>query len=268
MIIAADNLHVINPAVADALAHCKPEPLQDLVLRCERAGAQVVDINSGPLKKKPQKQFAFLVETVQEVTKMPLMLDTTNPKALEAGLQVCRQKAIINGFSLEPAKLEHILPLAKRYDVDIIGYLFGPHSQIPVEEEEMMALAVALFEAYTAADLDPARLIIDPVITPLAWDSGLRHNRSVLSVVQNLADLLDAPVRTIAGLSNLATGAMAVNRKIAIEQAYLPMLAAAGLDMVLLNVFHGLTVQTARACDALLGRKIFSWAGIAVDPAQ
>jgi len=260
MRIVADNLHVINPAIAGALASFAPEPIQDLVRRCEQAGAQVIDINSGPLKREPRKQFVFLVEAVQAVTALPLMLDTTNPEALEAGLRVCRQKAIINGFSLEPAKLEHILPLAKQYDAEIIGYLLGPQSQVPIEEEEMMALAVALFEAYTKAGLDPDRLIIDPVVAPLAWDSGRRHNQSVLSLVQNLSDLLGAPVRTIAGLSNLATGAMPLNRKVAIEQAYLPMLAAAGLDMVLLNVFHGPTVQTARTCATLLGDKIFTWA--------
>ena len=80
---------------------------------------------------------------------------------------------------------------------------------------------------------------------------------------RNLADLLDAPVRTIAGLSNLAAGAIPINRKIALEQAFLPMLAAAGLDMVLLNIFHRPTVQMARTCDALLGDTIFTWVEIA-----
>jgi 5-methyltetrahydrofolate corrinoid/iron sulfur protein methyltransferase len=47
------------------------------------------------------------------------------------------------------------------------------------------------------------------------------------------------------------------------QNAYLPMLAAAGLDMVLLNVFHAPVVQTARACSALLDDKAFSWAQIA-----
>jgi len=263
MRIAADNLHVINPAIADALACFTPEPIQDLVRRCEQAGAQIIDINSGPLKREPQKRITFLVEAVQAVTTLPLMLDTTNPKALEAGLRACRQKAIINGFSLEPVKLEHILPLAKKYDVEIIGYLLNPQSQVPIEEEEMMALAVALFEFYTKAGLDPNRLIIDPIVAPLVWDKGHRHNQSVLSLVRNLTDLLGTPVRTIAGLSNLATGAMPVKRKIALEQAYLPMLAAAGLDMALLNIFHGPTIQIAQTCNALLGDKIFTWAEIA-----
>ncbi len=259
MILVADNLHVVNPAVAGAITRLDPEPITRLVNRCIKAGAQAIDINSGPLNKLPEKYFTFLVEAVQSITDLPLVLDTANPAALAAGLKCCRNRAIINGFSLEPHKLETILPLAQDFDVDIIGYLLGPQSQVPVNEEEMMTLAVDLFGAFSAAGMPPERLIVDPVITPLTWDSGIRHNRAVLIVIQRLADLFGAPVRTIAGLSNLASGPMDISRKIQIEQAFLPMLAAAGLDYVLLNIFHGATVQTAALCDALLGEKPFAW---------
>jgi 5-methyltetrahydrofolate corrinoid/iron sulfur protein methyltransferase len=74
-----------------------------------------------------------------------------------------------------------------------------------------------------------------------------------------LPDLLGAPVRTIAGISNLASGPVPQARKIALEKAFLPMLAAAGLDMALLNVRHAPTVHTAGLCNALLGERVFAW---------
>lgn len=259
MQIVADNLHVIQPAIAQAVADLDPEPIEKMVQQCVKAGAQAIDINSGPLQKAPEKRFSFLVETVQAQTDLPLMLDTTNPRALEAGLQHCRPKAVINGFSMEPSKLDHILPLAKQYDTPIIGYLLDAHSRVPTEADDLMTLAVTLFETYASAGLDPEKLIIDPIVAPLSWDNGARHNRGVLSLIGNLSDLLGRPVRTIAGLSNLASGAMPKQRKIALEQAYLPMLAHAGLDMVLLNVFHEPTVETARVCDMLLKDKVVAW---------
>lgn len=261
MMIVADNLHVVNPTVAKAVADLDPGPIHQLVSRCESAGAQAIDINSGPLARSPEKHFTFLVETVQNATKLPLVLDTTNPVAMEAGLKVCRSRPVINGFSLEPAKLEKMLPLAVAYDADIIGYLLGPDSQVPIEADEMMTVAVELFEAYTASRLDVDRLIIDPVIAPVSWDNGIRHNQAVLSLLRSLPDLLGGPVRTIAGVSNLASGPMPTSRKIELEQTYLPMLAAAGLDMALLNVLHQPTVQTLKTCDALLGRTILAWDG-------
>lgn len=259
--IVADNLHVINPTVAKAVAEMNPGPIIDVVTACEKAGAQAIDINSGPLPKFPGKHFTFLVETVQGASDLPLILDTTNPIALAAGLGVCRNASIINGFSLEQHKLNNILPLAADHNADIIGYLLGPNSEVPIEAEEMMATAVAVFEASTKAGLPPERLIIDPVIAPLSWDNGLRHNQAVLSVIQQLPDLLGTPVRTIAGISNLVTGPVPTQRKIELEKAFVPMLAANGLDMALLNVFHEATVQMVRTCNALLGEMVFAWPG-------
>lgn len=259
MLIVADNLHIVNPVIADAVSRRDPKPIRELVRRCQKLGAQAIDINSGPLPKDPEGYFSFLVESVQEATHLPLVLDTTNPAALAAGLKICRRPVMVNGFSLEPAKLERILPLAAEYDVDIIGYLLGPGSQVPVEHEALMALAVELYEAFRQTGLSPERLVIDPVIAPLSWDNGIRHNQAVVKVIQSLPDLLGVPVRTIAGISNLASGPIPTARKIELEQVFLPMLAAAGLDMALMNVLHAPTVKTAELCDGLLGDKVFSW---------
>lgn len=262
MIIVADNLHPVNRSVAGAISDLNPMPIQDMVRRCLQAGAQLIDINSGPLPKSPARHFSFLVEAVQSVTSFPLILDTTNPIALEAGLKACRNPAIINGFSLEPYKIERILPLAVRYEADIIGYLLGPRSEVPVDAEEMMAMAVELYQIFLNSGLTHKRLIIDPVIAPVSWDNGIRHNQAVLSLIRNLPDLLGLPVRTIAGISNLGSGPMPKQRKIELEQAFLPMLAAAGLDMALINVHHTASVQTARMCATLLGEKVFAWTGV------
>jgi len=85
------------------------------------------------------------VDAVQSVTQVPPILDTTNAKALEAGLRISRNRIIINGFYLEPAKLEHILPLAKQFDTDIIGYLLYPNSHVPADALERMEIALELF---------------------------------------------------------------------------------------------------------------------------
>jgi len=260
MLIVADNLNILDPEIARAVDTENPEPIQRCVRRCIDSGARAIDINSGPLLRRPEQDFTFLVEAVQAVTTLPLFLDTANPGAIEAGLAVCRNPAVINGFSLEPAKLEEILPLSVAYDTDIIGYLLDVRSRVPMERDEMMATAVALFGAYRESGGDPSRLIIDPVITPLSWEDGIRRNRSVIHLIRSLSDLLGESVRTVAGLSNLATGPIPDEKKAAVETAFLPMLAAAGLDMVLMNVHRRNTVQTAKAVNAMMGDGVFSWA--------
>ena len=259
MLLVADNLQITNGIIEKAVKNLDPKPIQEMVKKCEAARADAIDINSGPLSRDPEKKMAFMVESVQEVTAWPVLLDTTNPKALKAGLEVSKNKTIINGFSLEPAKLEFILPLAEKYDVDIIGYLLYPNSHVPHDESERLNIAVELYGEFQKAGIDNERLIIDPVVAPVMWENGNIQDMEILSVIRNLPDLLGFPVRTIAGISNLTTGAGPKDKKLLLERTYVPMLAAAGLSMALMNISHQDTVQVARACNSLQSRNIFTW---------
>lgn len=265
MLLIADNLNVINPAIATAIDQLKSEPIQKRIKIYEEAGAQAIDINSGPLTRDPDKKMSFLVEAVQSATRLPLLLDTSNPNAVEAGLKTAQNQAVpptINGFSLEPQKLEQILPLAKKYHANIIGYLLTPDSQVPADEADCISVALELYEKFQAAGLANDQLIIDPVVAPVIWENGVRHNQNVVSVIRNLPDILGFDVKTIAGISNLTTGKIPPGKKLLMEEAFLPVLAGSGLSMALLNVFHTRTLQIARACEAMLGNGVFSWANL------
>jgi len=178
---------------------------------------------------------------------------------LAAGLAACKNPVIINGFSLEPQKIETILPLAKTFDADIVGFLLDTRSRVPVDLPDCLEVAGSLLAAAENAGVDLGRLIIDPVIAPLMWENGVQHNRSVIEVVGMLPDLLGFPVRTIAGLSNLTTGPGPKEKKRAAEAAFLALLAGAGLCLALVNIFHDRTTACAGACDRLLQSDIFSW---------
>ncbi len=259
MILLADNLQITDTIIQKAIDEMNPIPIQELVRECETAGAEAIDINSGPLPGDYKKKMSFLVETVQEVTSLPVLLDTANPGALEAGLNTNKKTAIINGFSLEPSKIEAILPLAKKFDVDIIGYLLYPNGHVPPDATERMNVAVELYKVFQGTGIDRGHLIIDPVVVPLTWQNGSFQATEILSVITHLPDLLGFSVKTIAGISNLTTGKGNRDKKRLMERAYLPMLAASGLNMALLNIFHKETVRTARACRSINSEKVFAW---------
>ena len=261
MILVADNLQITRPIVERAIGKLQSKPIQDLVLACRNAGAQMIDINAGPLDRDGAQKMAFLVTIIQEVCDLPIVLDTANHLAIEAGLQAARNRVIINGFSLEPHKVENILPLAKKYDADIIGYLLTPEGQVLRNADERLQVAVELLGEFQKAGLDRKRLIIDPLVVPVIWQDGHLQAREVLQTIINLPDVFGHEIRTIAGLSNLTAGSAGQSKRLLLEQTYLSMLAAAGLDMVLLNILHTDTVAAAKASDALIGQKPFAWEG-------
>ena len=243
-----------------------PRPIQDLVFLMEKNGAQAIDINPGPLKREPASKMKFMVETVQDVTQLPLVLDTANPIAMEAGLSVCKNNSIINGFSLVQKKIDTILPLAKKFDTAIMGYLLLPDGHVPQSLDDRLTIAIQLFQAYEDQGFDPGKLIIDPVLVPVMWQNGIVQAKEIVDVIYHLPDVLGYPVQTVIGLSNLTSGLLGSikgqgyqKEKLLLERTYLSMLASSGLSMVLMNIFHTETVAVAKACHIIMNQSVFSW---------
>jgi 5-methyltetrahydrofolate corrinoid/iron sulfur protein methyltransferase len=259
MKIIADNIQVTHSKISRAIEDRDPVPIQELVKKAELKGAEAIDINSGPLSRNGEEKMIFLVNSIQDVSDLPLLIDTVNARAIKASLLANRKTVIINGFSLEPEKLKHILPLAKEFDVDIVGYLLYPSGQVPPDSESRLNVAVDLYNAFLKSGAAKEHLIIDPVMVPVMWQQGNQQARDVLSVIQSLPDILGFPVRTIAALSNLTTGTTSRENKMLLERTYLPMLAAGGLSMLMLNIFHAETIRTARVCASITGNDVFTW---------
>jgi len=130
---------------------------------------------------------------------------------------------------------------------------------VPKDEAGRFEIALELFDKAAAAGVAEERIIIDPVVPPLAWEDGIVQARAVLNVIRTLPDILGFPVRTIAGISNLTTGAKDKNKKNLMEQSYVAMLAGAGLTYALLDILNDETVAAAKAARILTQEDIFSW---------
>ena len=147
LIIAADNLNILNPAVAQALDALDPQPLQELARRCEQAGANLIDINPGFLPPRRHDRMAFMVEAVQQVTSLRLILDSPDARVLARGLAVAHQPPILNACTLEPDKLREILPLAAAHQTDLVLLLLDARSFPAAGLEGKITLALELRDA-------------------------------------------------------------------------------------------------------------------------
>ncbi len=262
MELVADTIRITRPGVARALEDRNPTPIAEMALRAVAAGATALDINAGPLTRRAREGMHFLVDAVSAVTPLPLFIDTTNPEAMAAGLERGPNPKIINGISLEPEKLERILPLAVKHQVPVVGFLLDEKSRVGQNREERLEMAAELEARCYEAGLDPDCIIFDPVVPPLAWDNGLAQAREVVETLILLPQMLGRSVKTIAGISNLTTGGPDPDRRQLLESTYLSMLAGAGLTHALMDTDHAGTVDVAAACRLLKGDGIFSWASV------
>ncbi|NQS99463.1 MAG: dihydropteroate synthase, partial [Candidatus Omnitrophica bacterium] len=110
MLAIGERINGMFKDVGQAIARKDKAVIQDLAKRQVAAGAGMLDVNVGPAAADAVAAMQWLVETIQEVTDAPLVLDSTKASAIEAGLKLVKKKAIINSTTAAQKKLDLLLP--------------------------------------------------------------------------------------------------------------------------------------------------------------
>jgi 5-methyltetrahydrofolate corrinoid/iron sulfur protein methyltransferase len=187
------------------------------------------------------------VDVVQEVTMLPIILDSPSARVLARGLAVCKTKPILSALTLEERKLAEILPLAVEHQTDLVVLLLDERSFPPPTAEGKIALAVELRERAVAAGLPEEKLIFDPVVPNLSWPDAWPQTGEVVKTIRWLAggQVFGEPVKTMAGISNLRSG-LRKQYPMQVETTLLVMLAGAGLDIALADALKPELTETIR----------------------
>ena len=204
MKLIGENLNIMSVKYGAALKAREAKPLQDLAIEQAKAGMDYIDLNIGPAGKTGVELMNWLVPVIEEVVDIPLALDTSNVKAIEAGLKACKKnRPLINSIMVRPERMEALLPLAAEHDAEFVGLLWGPEG-MPRDENERGALCAELvFKATGEFDINPERIYVDPIQTPVNVQQI--QIMSVLEFMKMFADIAPGCRSTI-GLSNVSNG--------------------------------------------------------------
>lgn len=241
MILIGENINVMSKTIGPALKDRTPKPIQDLARAEVEAGVDYLDLNIGPARKQGDELMRWVVTTVQEVTNQPLSLDTTNTVAMEAGLRVCKSRALINSISLQPARLEQGLPLVKNYNADMIGLLWGVEG-MPRDANERCMLAVDLVYKANEAGIPGSSIWIDPIASPVSVE--INQVKACVEFMSMLKDIAPECKSTV-GLSNISNGTPNHLRP-QLNRTYLIMLMRYGLYSAIVDAFDEELVKIAR----------------------
>lgn len=206
--------------------------IQELAVRQVEKGANMLDLNIGPQRKTGVEVMRWMVNTVQEVVDVPLSLDTTNAAAIEAGLQLCRHKPLINSTDTTQARLEAMMPLAARYGANIIALTLG-EAGLPSTADARIELAVEkILPVASEHGVPIENIYLDPLV--LTVNGSQDQAMHTIAAVRFFKQLSDPPPMTTCGLSNVSNGAPRENRPL-INRVYLVMMLAAGIDSAIVD---------------------------------
>ncbi|MFC1987720.1 dihydropteroate synthase [Chloroflexota bacterium] len=241
MVLIGESINIMSKTLGPAMRERNPKPIQEMAKAEAEAGADYLDINIGPARKAGDELMAWVVNTVQEVSDLPLSLDTTNPVAMEAGLKACKSKALINSISLQPDRLEAELPLVGRYKASMIGLLWGIEG-MPRDANERCMHTVDLVYKSNEMGIPNEDIWIDPIASPVSVE--INQVKACVEFMSMLGDIATGCKSTV-GLSNISNGAPAHLRP-QLNRTYLIMLMRYGLYSAIVDVFDTELVKIAR----------------------
>jgi len=240
MILIAENINVMSKTIGPAMKERNPKPIQELAKTEVETGVDYLDLNIGPARKAGDELMTWVVNTVQEVTDLPLSLDTTNPVAIEAGLKVHKGKALINSISL--ARMDEELPLVKKYDAYMIGLLWGREG-MPRDANERGMIAAELMYKADEMGISNEDIWFDPIVTP-AVNVDTNQVKPCLEFMSMLGDIAPGSKSTV-GLSNISNGTPTHLRPY-LNRTYLMMLLKYGLHSAIVDAFDSELIKIAK----------------------
>jgi cobalamin-dependent methionine synthase I len=227
MVIIGENIHVIAQAVSTAIKERNAKVIQGLARAQTEAGAAYIDLNVGPMKKDTEETMQWLVSTVQEVTDLPLSIDTMNPVAMEAGLKHCKKRPLLNSASGKTDSKENMLPLAKKYNCDVVVSVMTDKGMPPDVDSKIESIMDTVTHANDLG-IPNEDIWVDPILLPVSTaGEGQRFAVANLEFIKILGDVLPG-VKSTVGLSNTSNGVPNELRP-HINRTYLAMLERNGL---------------------------------------
>ena len=219
------------------------------------AGAHLLDVNCGAPGVDEAAALEKSVYAASSACTAPLVIDTSDPVALERALKAADGKVLINSVSGEVKSLACILPLARRYGAAVIGLTLD-EAGIPETAEGRVAIARRILDAVLAIGLPQQDLVIDCLTLTVSAEQ--KRALETLRALRLVRDELG--LATALGVSNISFG---LPSRPVLSSAFFAMALEAGLKAAIINPRDEQMMDAYRSALVLLCQDVRAEAYIA-----
>jgi len=211
----------------------------------EEAGAQILDVNVGLPGIDEADMMRRVVTETSGAVSLPLQIDSSNPKAIEAGLRAAPGKCLVNSVNASSASMQQILPIAKKYGAAVVALTLGENG-LPQTAEERIEFAKTILTETDRIGIPREDVAVDCLT--LTVSAQQEQAKETLKAVRFMHDELG--LETVLGVSNISFGLP--NRQL-VTQAFLIQAIHAGLTLPIINPNQREMMDAVSACRALSG---------------
>lgn len=251
-ITIGERIHCISPSIREAMNNKDPEPILKRAREQIAAGATYLDVNIGPAETGGEELMMWAVKLIQEnCDNIPLALDTSNQKAIEAGISVynrAKGKPIVN--SADAGDRISNIDLAAANDAIVIALCSA--AGVPADNDERMAYCQQLLEYGMERGMEVEDMWFDPLFLVI---KGMQDKQGdVLEFIKMCADM---GFNTTGGLSNVSNGMPKEIRPI-MDATMVAMAIQNGLTSAIVNPCDLRLMETIKSCDIIKNATLYA----------
>jgi len=243
----------INPtgrkSLAEELKLGKLDIVQSDAIKQTEAGAQIIDVNVGAVSVNEVEMLPLAIKKVMSVCDRPICIDSANPKAIKAALEVYPYKALINSVNGKEESMEEILPLVKESGCAVVC-LTMDEAGIKNDVEARLAVAKKIINRAQSMGIKREDLVIDCLVMAASTDSN--SARITLETMRKV--VAEFGVATTFGASNISFGMP--NREL-LNIHFLTMGIINGLTAPITDPLIEGLIPAMKAADFLAGRDLY-----------
>ena len=222
------------------IAEGKIEEASEVGRQQVRSGGHVLDVCVQDPDRDETTDLVAILEQVIRKVKAPIVLDTTDVKALEEGLKWTPGKSVINSINLEDGekRFEEVVPLARSFGAAlVVGCIDEDKQQAQaITRQRKLEIAQRSFRLLTEKyGVAPENVIFDPLVFPIGTGDQAYIGAAVETIegVRLIKEHLPL-AKTVLGISNVSFGLPTAGREV-LNAVMLYHCVQVGLDMAIVN---------------------------------
>lgn len=236
MKLISENLHIISKSIKEAILIKDEKFIRNLLSKQIETNPDWIDLNIGPARGAFSGTMEWLTNIVNDMTNIPISLDSTNITEIENGLKRVKNPSdcIINSTNADIDRLDRVTDLACKYGCKIIALTMNSELGIPKESDKRLELAFEINAITESKGLSNENIFFDPLILPIGIDQT--QALEALNTIRMLKESFEPQVLTTVGLSNVSNGCPKEIRSL-INRVFMVMAMGCGLDSAIIDSF-------------------------------
>ncbi|MGA1507774.1 MAG: homocysteine S-methyltransferase family protein, partial [Aquiluna sp.] len=269
-----------SKAFREAMLEERWDDCVEIAKRQVRDGAHLLDVSVDYVGRDGVRDMQEIVSRFASASTLPLVIDSTEPEVMKAGLELIGGRPVINSVNFEDgdgpnSRFQRSMPLVKEHGAAVIALTIDEQGQARTKEDKVRIASRLIDTLVEDWGMRVSDIIMDCLTFPIATGQE-ETRRDAIETIEAIREVnrLYPGVHTTLGVSNVSFGLNPVSRSV-LNSVFLHEAYEAGLDTAIIDAAKIVPLasipedQMKVALDLVYDRREYDDAGnITYDPLQ